>query len=136
MCSFSRQSNFIVAHLGGGETIDFAQLSQSRSASISKMHLTKTTAPTKMTAPRNIEVGFSSSFIHGDKPHLLAVFFCPQFFCFQKSLKANIIMTVLFGRPLRSVAPCSDSANSFNTVTRFLAGLRDGFTHFIHGNHQ
>jgi hypothetical protein len=42
-------------------------------------------------------------------------------------------MKVLFGQPLRSVAPSSDSANSFNTVTRFLAGLRVGSTHSILG---
>jgi hypothetical protein len=120
----------------GNETRDFAQLPSMGSASTSKMHLTKTTTPTKMTAPRSIEVGFSSSFIHGDKPQSKAVFFCPSFLELCSFASFKFIMAVLFGQPLRLVAPCSDSANSFSTVTRFLAGLRDGFTHFIHGNHQ
>ena len=96
-----------------------------------KITLTNPNHPAILCPPQN-EVGFSSSFFRlGDNsPQFKAVFFCPQFFCFQKFLKANIIMTVLFGRPLRSVSPSRDSANSFNTVTRFLAGLCDGFTHF------
>jgi hypothetical protein len=42
-------------------------------------------------------------------------------------------MMVLFGQPLGLVAPSSDTANPLNTVTRFLAVLRDGFTHSILG---
>lgn len=102
------------------------------------MNLTKYQCADKIREPRNIEIGFSSSFIHGDKPQSKAVFFCPQLlnlpFKFEHQVK--FIMAVLFGQPLRLVAPCSDSANSFSTVTRFLAGLRDGFTHSIHGIHQ
>ena len=92
---------------------------------------------TAILCPPQHEVGFSSSFIHGDNsPQSKAVFFCPSFLAQRKFAPCKFIMTVLFGRPLRSVAPCSDSANSFNTVTRFLAGLRVGFTHFIHGIRQ
>jgi hypothetical protein len=40
------------------------------------------------------------------------------------------IMTALFGQPLWLVAPSRDTANPLNAVTRFLAVLRDGFTHF------
>jgi hypothetical protein len=39
-------------------------------------------------------------------------------------------MMALFGQPFWLVVPFGDTANPLNAVTRFLAGLRDGFTHF------
>jgi hypothetical protein len=110
-------------------TRDFAPLALSASASISKIRLTKTTTRTTMTAPRSIEVGFSSSNYKGDNtPQSLAVFLCPSFFGFLKFREANIIMVVLLGQPFWLVVPLYDSANSFNTATNCLAALRDGFT--------
>lgn len=96
------------------------------------MKLTNHNNQTKMTAPQH-EVGFSSSFFRlGDNtPLSTVVFLRPKFTCLiNLSSKLSNVMTALFGRPLRSVAPSRDSANSSNAVTRFLAGLRDGFTHF------
>jgi hypothetical protein len=99
------------------------------SASIQKMHLTKTTTPTKMTAPRSIEVGFCGSNYKGDStPIIKSVFLCLPFFNFHKFMKVQIIMTALFWRPLRSVVPLYDTANHFNAVTRFFAVSSDGFT--------
>ena len=131
MRSLSHQkfnSNFIVAHLGGGENRDFAQLPSMGSASISKMHLTKTAMQTKM------KVGFSSSFISiGDNsPQSLAVFLCLSFSNQLNFERIIFIMTVLFER-LRSVAPVSDIANSLSTVTRLFAKSSDGFTCFLTG---
>jgi hypothetical protein len=86
-----------------------------------------------LNAPRNIEVGRGNPFKVGDKRQSKAVFFCPSFLAQLNFEPCEFIMKVLFGQPLRSVAPSSDSANSFNTVTRFLAGLRVGSTHSILG---
>jgi hypothetical protein len=130
MRSFSRQkfnSNFIVANFGGGESLDFSQLSSSRSASISKMHLTESTTPTTMTAPRSIEGEFCSSFSKGDStPIIKSVFLCLPFFNQRIFASVQIIMTALrVGR--NPVVPLGDTANSFNAVTRLFAVLRDGF---------
>ena len=100
-----------------------------------KMNLTHHNNQTKMTAPRNEGVDCNSR-VHGDKPHLLAVFFCPSFLAQRKFASCEFIMTVLFGKPLRLVAPCSDIADPSNTVTRYSAKSCDGFTHSIHGIHQ
>ncbi|MDD2863931.1 MAG: hypothetical protein PHC99_04320, partial [Methylococcales bacterium] len=71
--------------------------------------MTKTTTPTKMTAPRSIEVGFSSSNYKGDNtPQSLAVFLCLSFFGFLKFREANIIMVVLLGQPFWLVVPLYD----------------------------
>lgn len=108
---------------------DFIQFSSSRSASISKMNLTQTPMQTKMTAPRNIEgVDCNPRSKGDDTPIIKSVFLCLPFFGFLKFREANIIMTVLFGKPLRLVAPLRDIADPFNTVTRYSAKSSDGFT--------
>ncbi len=95
-----------------------------------KMTLTKN-QHTAILCPPQHEVGFSGSFFrHGDNtPIIKSVFLCLPFF-----QHAGIhIMMALFGQPFWLVAPCRDTANPLNAVTRFLAVLRDGFTHFRHG---
>lgn len=95
-----------------------------------EMNLTHHNNQTKMTAPRNIEVGFSGSFFRtGDNtPIIKSVFLCLSFFNQRIFASVQIIMTALFGQPLWLVVPVHDTANPLNAVTRFLAVLRDGFT--------
>ena len=113
------------------------------------MNLTGINTMTNLPAPRNIEVGFSSSNYKGDNtPIIKSVFLCLPFLdklrfkvlilLLHKKMERknqqltvtaiNSIMTALFWRPFRSVVPLYDTANQFNAVTRFLAVLRDGFT--------
>jgi len=104
---------------------------------MNEMNLTRSTAQTKMTAPQNIEVGFSSSFKVGDNSPLSIVVFLRQKFTHLTNLLSELfIMTALRWRPLWSVVPTCDTANQFNAVTRFLAVLRDGFTLQKVGIHQ
>lgn len=112
------------------ETLNYAQLDTMSSASISKMHLTKTTTPTKMTAPRNIEGGLRNPFSKGDNPpqSLKAVFLCLSVFGFLKFREANIIMVELLEQPLWLVSPLRDIANSLNSASQCFATLCDGFT--------
>jgi hypothetical protein len=117
------------------EPIDFIAITRRATPDISKMHLTKSTTPTTMTAPRSIEVGICNPRIHGDNtPIIKSVFLCLPFLSIDKFINREIhIMTVLFEQPFRLVAPCSDIANSLNTVTRLFAKSCDGFTHSLHG---
>ena len=108
------------------ETIYFAKLPSMRSASISKIRLTKTTAATKM------KVGLRNPFFRlGDNsPQFKAVFFCLPLLDKLKFELVNSIMVELFEQPLWLVSPSRDIANSLNSATQCLATLRDGFTHF------
>lgn len=100
-----------------------------------KMKLTNHNTMINLPAPRNIEVGFSGSFFgHGDNtPIIKSVFLCLPFLGQLNFEPFNSIMTVLFWQPLWLVAPCRDTANPLNTVTRFLAVLYDGLTSLRHG---
>jgi|GEM_PF-1267861 len=132
MRSFSRKkfnSNFIVAKIGGGENRDFIELAPSATPSISKIHLTKSRMQTKMTAPRNIEgVDCNPRSKGDDTPIIKSVFLCLPFLAQSNFGFCNSIMTVLFGKPLRLVAPLRDIADPSNTVTRYSAKFSDGFT--------
>jgi hypothetical protein len=98
-----------------------------------KMTLTKHNHPAILCPPQH-EVGICNPRIHGDNtPIIKSVFLCLPFFNQLTIERVIFIMTVLFEQPLRLVAPCSDIANSLNTVTRLFAKSSDGFTHFLHG---
>jgi hypothetical protein len=115
--------------LNGNEPHDFSLLCSSRNESISKMHLTKITTPTTMTAPRNIEGVDCNPHSKGDDtPIIQSVFLRLPFLEFLKFEKVQIIMTVLFGKPLWLVAPLRDIADPFNAVTRYSAKSSDGST--------
>lgn len=92
-----------------------------------KIPLTQTTTPTKMTAPRNIEGGRENPFITGDKPHLLAVFFCPSFLSGSILSWLSNIMMGLFEQPLRLVVPVSGILTSFNPVTNTVRSISVGY---------
>lgn len=106
------------------------ELEQQVSKPIDPMQVLNDPAAMRGLLLNYIEVGFCSSFFRqGDNtPIIKSVFLRLPFFTFPNFWERNSIMTELFGQPLWLVAPCRDSANSFNAVTRFLAGLRDGFT--------
>ncbi len=114
----------------GNETLDFAQLAIMASASISKIHLTKTNTSTRMT------VGCGNPFKVGDKPQSKAVFFCLLFFGFLKFREANIIMAALRWRPSRSVAPTCGITTRFNAVTNTVVSISDGYPTQKVGIHQ
>ena len=99
------------------------------------MNLTHHHTPAKMTPYCKSSRGFSSSFFRqGDNtPIIKSVFLCQKFTHLTNLLSELFIMMALLGQPFWMVAPCRDSANSLNAVTRFLAGLRVGFTHFRQG---
>jgi hypothetical protein len=133
MLSFSRQKfnggiGFTIM-VNGNETRDFAQLPSMGSASTSKMHLTKSTTPTTMIAPRN-EVEFCSSFSKGDNSpqSLKAVFLCLSILNVHKFMKVHIIMVELLEQPLGLVSPLRDTANSLNSAAQCFAALRDGYS--------
>lgn len=115
------------------KTHDFAQLVIMTSASISKMHLTKSTAPTKMTAPRN-EVGCGNPRSIGDKtPQSKAVFFCPSFFHSPDLGRVIHIMMGLFGQPLWLVAPMRGITTPFSPVANTVVSIGVGYPTFSIG---
>ena len=98
------------------------------------MSLTNHNTPANLSTHCNSGVGICNPRINGDNtPQKLAVFLCLPFvnrFYFEQII---FIMAVLFEQSLWLVAPLSDIANSFNTVTRLFAKSSDGFTTLING---
>jgi hypothetical protein len=107
------------------------------SASISKMHLTKSTTRTTMTAPRNIEVGRGNPFSNGDNtPQSLAVFLCLSVFDRPNLGSRFNIMMGLFGQSLRLVVPLRGISTPCNSVTNTVESIGVGYPTFSNGNHQ
>lgn len=134
MRSFSHQkfnSNFIVAHLGGGENRDSAQLPSMGSASISKIRLTKTAMQTTMTAPRNIEGGRGNPFRLGDNPPQPFVVFLRLPFFDNPILDSRFnFMMGLRGQLSKLVAPSRGISTPCKPITNTVESICDGFTHF------
>jgi hypothetical protein len=112
----------------GNETIDFSQLPSMASASISKMHLTKSTTPTTMIAPRSIEGGRENPFRTGDNsPQSLAVFLRPQFFDSSILSRRFNIMMVCVRQSLRLVSPVRGILTLARAVTNTVRSIGVGY---------
>ena len=110
------------------KTRDFAQLPSMVSASISKIRLTKTTTPTTMTAPRNIEGGRENPFRTGDNsPQLKAVFLRPQFFDSSILSSRFNIMMVCVRQSLRLVSPVRGILTLAHAVTNTVRSIGVGY---------
>ena len=93
------------------------------------MSLTKTTAPTTMTTPRNIEGGRENPFSKGDSsPQIKAAFLRPQFFDSSILSRRFNIMMVCVRQSLRLVSPLRGILTLARAVTNTVRSIGVGLT--------